>query len=50
MKIERFEDLKIWQEARSLSKYVFGLTLREPFCKDFKLKRPDQDIFRINYG
>jgi four helix bundle protein len=38
MKIERFEDLKIWQEARSLSKYIFGLTLREPFCKDFKLR------------
>lgn len=38
MKIERFEDLEIWKEARSLSKYIFDITEKDPFCKDFKLK------------
>jgi four helix bundle protein len=38
MTVERFEDLEIWQEARSLSKYVFDLTEKEPFCRDFKLR------------
>lgn len=38
MKIERFEDLEIWQEARSLSKYIFDITEKDPFCEDFKLK------------
>ena len=38
MKIERFEDLDIWKEARSLSKYVFEITQAEPFCRDFKLR------------
>jgi four helix bundle protein len=38
MKIERFEDLEIWKEARELCKYIFDLTLKEHFIKDFKLK------------
>ena len=38
MKIERFEDLDIWKEARSLCKYIFGITRKDPFCRDFKLK------------
>jgi four helix bundle protein len=38
MKVERFEDLEIWKEARILCKFIFELTLKEPFCKDFKLK------------
>ena len=38
MKIERFEDLDIWKEARSLFKYIFGITRKDPFCRDFKLK------------
>jgi four helix bundle protein len=38
MKIERFEDLEIWKEARILCKDIFGITLKEPFCKDFKLR------------
>lgn len=38
MKIERFEDLEIWQEARVLSQFIFKLTTIEPFSKDFKLK------------
>jgi len=36
MKITRFEELDIWKEARELYKYVFLLTLRDPFCKDFR--------------
>ncbi len=38
MKIERFEDLEIWKEARSLCKYIFDITEKDPFCKDFKLR------------
>jgi four helix bundle protein len=38
MKIERFEDLEIWQDARVLCKYVFKTTIKEPFCHDYKLR------------
>lgn len=38
MKIERFEDLEIWKEARSLCKFIFEITEKEPFNKDFKLR------------
>jgi len=38
MIIERFEDLEIWKEARSLCKYIFDITEKDPFCKDFKLR------------
>jgi four helix bundle protein len=38
MKIERFEDLEIWKEARELCKIIFFLTEKGPFCRDFKLR------------
>lgn len=38
-KIERFEDLDVWQEARELCKMVDSLTKKTPFCKDFELIR-----------
>lgn len=38
MTVERFEDLEIWQEARTLSKVIFQLTNRKLFESDFKLK------------
>jgi len=38
MKIERFEDLKIWQEARELSKRIFEITSISPFSSDFKFR------------
>ena len=37
MKIEKFEDLEIWQEARELCK-TFDITEKEPFKKDFKFR------------
>ncbi|TFV97401.1 four helix bundle protein [Algoriphagus kandeliae] len=37
MKIERFEDLEIWQEARELCKVIRSLTRKPRFSKDFKL-------------
>jgi len=37
-KIERFEDLEVWQEARLLSKIIYDFTEKEPFCRDFNLK------------
>jgi four helix bundle protein len=38
MKIDRFEDLEIWQDARDICRFVFDLTAIEPFCKDYKLR------------
>ncbi len=36
-KVERFEDLKIWQLARELSQIIHNLTIKDQFSKDFKL-------------
>lgn len=38
MKIDRFENLNIWEEARELYKIIFALTLTDPFDKDYRLK------------
>jgi four helix bundle protein len=38
LKIERFEDLDIWQDARSLCRLVFEITSKEPFNKDFRFR------------
>jgi len=38
-KIEKFEDLEVWQLARELCKIVYSLTKKNPFCKDFELVR-----------
>jgi len=38
MKIERFEDLEIWQEARELCKLVFEISSIEPFSKDYRFR------------
>ena len=38
MKIERFEDLEIWKEARELCKRVFEITSVNPFSNDFKFR------------
>ena len=37
-KIERFEDLECWKAARTLVNYVFPLTIKSVFSKDFDLK------------
>lgn len=37
MKIEWFEDLEIWKEARELCKVIRSLTRKSDFSKDFKL-------------
>ena len=36
--ILRFEDLEVWQKAREISKYVFLLTNKDNFSRDFSLK------------
>lgn len=38
MKVERFEDLEIWQDARVLCKRIFEITSKEPFNHNFTLK------------
>jgi four helix bundle protein len=37
--IKRFEDLECWQAARELTKYVYNLTKKEEFSRDFELVR-----------
>ena len=37
-KIERFEDLQVWQKARESVKLVYQISLKEKFDKDFSLK------------
>ena len=36
-RIDRFEDLKCWQQARALTNAVYGLARSEPLSKDFRL-------------
>jgi len=38
MKVTRFEDLEIWQEARELCKIVYEVTSNGPFWQDFKFR------------
>lgn len=38
MKIERFEDIEIWQEARILSQNVFKITSEKPFVHDYRFR------------
>lgn len=38
MKIEKFEDMEMWQKARELSKIIFDLTGRDAFLKDFRFR------------
>jgi four helix bundle protein len=38
MNVRRFEDLEVWQLARELSKFVFEITSKEPFCNDYKFR------------
>lgn len=35
---ERFEDLRVWQTARTLTRQVYALSNRGPFEKDWALK------------
>jgi len=37
-KIEKFEDLECWKEARILVKMVYQMTSQDKFAKDFGLK------------
>ena len=36
--VQKFEDLKVWQKARLLSKNIYPLTFEEPICSDFRFK------------
>ncbi len=38
MKINKIEDLEIWQTARKLCKYIYELTSIQPFMNDFKFR------------
>jgi len=37
-KIERFEDIDCWREARKLVNAVYSLTKKEPFSRDWGLR------------
>lgn len=38
MKIEKFEDLECWQQARIMTKMVYDLTKQKDFSKDYRLR------------
>ena len=38
MKISRFEDLEVWQQARELTRWVYKLTANGRFSRDYGLK------------
>jgi four helix bundle protein len=38
MKIERFEDIRAWQQAREVANLVYDLTEQGDFSKDFRLR------------
>lgn len=38
MKIERFEDLECWQQARVMTKMTYDLTKQKDFSKDYRLR------------
>ncbi|MFQ5902737.1 MAG: four helix bundle protein [Candidatus Binatia bacterium] len=38
MKIERFEDIDSWREARTLVRMIYEVTKQEGFSRDFELK------------
>ena len=43
MKIERFEDIEGWQEARVLARMVYAVTNKGQFARDFPLRRQIED-------
>ena len=38
MKIQKFEDLKVWQNAREILKQIYNSTSNQKFSKDFGLR------------
>src|SRR3970040_422496 len=42
MGIDRFEDLRSWQEARKLVRLIYSLTKKPGFVKDYKLREQSQ--------
>ncbi|MDN3668130.1 four helix bundle protein [Echinicola jeungdonensis] len=36
MRVNTFEELEIWKEARELSKFIRKQTKLSPFCRDFR--------------
>ena len=36
--IKRYEDIQGWQKARELTKFIYALTKRKDFARDFGLK------------
>ena len=43
MKIERFEDIEGWQEARVLARMVYEVSSKGQFARDFRLRRQIED-------
>src|ERR1035437_1616076 len=42
MKIERFEDLTVWKDSRTLVKKIYLLTMNDKFKRDFGLREQIQ--------
>jgi len=38
--VKDFEELRIWQDARVLSKEIYDMTANEAFSKDYRFCQP----------
>ena len=38
MKVDSFEDLEIWKEARELTRLIFVFTSKKPFASDYRFR------------
>lgn len=38
MRVQRFEDLEIWQKSMELTREIYALTRTQPFSRDFCLR------------
>ncbi len=43
MKIEKFEDIRAWQQARELTNLIYDLTEQGNFARDFRLRDQIRD-------
>jgi four helix bundle protein len=43
VKIERFEDVEGWKEARVLARMIYAVSSKGRFAKDFRLRRQIED-------
>ncbi len=49
-KIERFEDMEVWQQARKIVKKIYSITCQGKFSRDFGLREQIQLYIALDLG